>query len=392
MKPSRLIAALACALGLAAGAHAQSQGVGRNELVLGTIQDLSGPIAAYGKQARNGLMMRAEELNEQGGINGRKIRLVVEDNGYDPKKALLAAQKLSTSDKVFAVLGHIGTAQNMAAMPVQFEKNVINFFPLTGAREMYEPFHKLKFAFSPPYYDQIRTAVPYLVKQKGYKKVGILYQDDEFGLEVLRGAEAGLKTLNMTLAEKTSYKRGATEFSSQVARLKAAGCDLVVLGTIIRETIGAIGEARKTGYNPDFVGSSALYTHLIHALGGKAMDGLYGVHTVAHPYADDASKSVRDWAAKYKARFSEDPTVFSVYGYYIMDSFAKGAAKAGPALTTDSFIAAMENLTLTRDMFGSPEYKASKTDRLGNRKVRISQIINSKWTPVTDYIEMGTGQ
>ncbi len=181
-----LLAALAFSM-FASGVFAQSQGISKNEIVIGTIQDLSGPIAAFGKQARNGIQMRVDELNEKGGINGRKFKLVVEDNGYDPKKALLAAQKLVTNDEVFAILGHIGTAANMAAMPIQFEKNVINFFPLTGSREMFEPPEKLKMAFSPPYFDQMRIVVPQLVKQKSAKKVGIIYQDDEYGLEVLRG-------------------------------------------------------------------------------------------------------------------------------------------------------------------------------------------------------------
>jgi branched-chain amino acid transport system substrate-binding protein len=102
-------------------------------------------------------------------------------------------------------------------MPVQFDKNVINFFPVTAAREMYEPFHRLKYSFAATYYDQIRLAAPQLVKEKQAKKVCALYQDDEFGLEVLRGAEAALKAWAWS-SEKTSYKRGATDFSSQVAR------------------------------------------------------------------------------------------------------------------------------------------------------------------------------
>ncbi len=378
-------AALAAA---AVTAAAQSPGITKTEIVVGSIQDLSGPIAAFGKQARNGLVMRADEINAVGGVNGRKIKLIVEDHGYDPRRALLAAQKLITQDKIFALLGHIGAPQNMAVMPFQFERGVINFFPLTGAREMFEPFHRLKFSFSPPYYDQMRMMVPHLVKMNNYQRVCSLYQDDEFGLEVLRGAEAGLKAAGMQMVERTSYKRGATDFSSQVARLKAANCDLVVLGTIIRETIGAIAEARKTGYNPAFIGTTALYTHLIHALGGKAMDGLYGVQSAGHPYPDDASASVRNWAAAYKAKFNEDPTVFSVYGYYIMDVFAKAAEKAGPNLTTDSFINVMETTTFPRDMFGSPELRITKTDRLGQKKFRLAQIINSRWTPVTDFIEI----
>lgn len=234
------IAGLFAATFVANLALAQTQGISKNEIVIGTIQDLSGPIAAYGKQARNGIQMRVDEINEKGGLNGRKFKLVVEDNGYDPKKALLAAQKLVTNDEVFAILGHLGTAANMAAMPIQFEKNVINFFPLTGSREMFEPPEKLKMAFSPPYFDQMRIVVPRLVKEKSVKKVCVNYQDDEFGLEVLRGTEAGLKAAKMTLTEKTSYKRGATDFSSQVAKLKAAECDLVVLGTIIRGTVGTM--------------------------------------------------------------------------------------------------------------------------------------------------------
>jgi branched-chain amino acid transport system substrate-binding protein len=387
-KSIRIAALLAFSVLAGPAVWAQSQGVSKDEIVIGTIQDLSGPIAAYGKQARNGLQMRADELNEQGGVRGRKIRLVVEDNGYDPKKALLAAQKLATGDQVFAILGHIGTAPNMAAMPVQFERNVINFMPLTGARQMFDPFHKLKFALSPPYYDQMRVIVPQFVKEKGFKRVGILYQDDEFGLEVLRGAEAGLKSLNMQLVEKTSFKRGATDFSSQVARLKAAECDLVVMGTIVRETVGAMAEARKIGFEAEYLGSNALYSHLVHALGGKAVEGLYGVLTVPHPYADDQSKAVRDWAAKYKARFAEDPTVFSVYGYAIMELFAKAADKAGPNLTTDSFINAMETTAFPSDMFGSPEVHVTKTNRLGMNEVRIAQIQNGKWITISKFIEV----
>jgi branched-chain amino acid transport system substrate-binding protein len=383
---SAALAVLALAPAIAA-AQNSNQGVSKNEIVLGSIQDLSGPIAGFGKQVRLGMMLRVDEINEQGGVNGRKIRLIVEDSAYDPKKAVLAAQKLVNQDKIFAMVGHIGTAQNMAAMPVQFEKHVINFFPVTAAREMYEPYHRLKYSFAATYFDQMRTAVPKLAKDKGAKKVCTMYQDDEFGLEVMRGAEAGLKAAGMELAEKTTYKRGATDFSSQIAKLKSSSCDMVVLGTIIRETIGAIGEARKTGYSPTFIGSSAAYTDLIHKLGGKPMDGLYATHTSQHPYLDEASQPIRFWANKYKTKFNEDPTVFSVYGYNAIDAFAAAARKAGPNLTTDSFIKAMDSMTIPKDIFGSPEATFTAKKRLGNEQSRLSQITDGKWKVVSDYIQ-----
>jgi branched-chain amino acid transport system substrate-binding protein len=382
------LAALAFAVGTSGAAMAQAQqGVTKDTITLGSIQDLSGPLAGFGKQVRLGMMLRVDEANEQGGVDGRKLELKVEDSGYDPKRAVLAAQKLVNQDKIFMMVGHIGTAQNMAAMPVQFAKNIINFFPVTAAREMYEPFNRLKYSFAATYYDQIRLALPKLMKEKGAKKVCTIYQDDEFGLEVERGGEAALKTMGMEYTEKTSFKRGATDFSSQVAKMKAAGCDFVVLGTIIRETIGTIGESRKTGFSPTFLGSSAAYTDLIHKLGGKAMDGLYATMTVQHPYLDEASQPIRFWATKYKTKFNEDPTVFSVYGYDIIDAFIRAAQKAGKNLTTDSFIKAMDTMVIPPDIFGSPESTFSPTKRLGNDLSRMSQIQDGKWKVVSDYVK-----
>jgi branched-chain amino acid transport system substrate-binding protein len=364
---------------------AQTQGVTRTEILLGTIQDLSGPLAGYGKHVRSGIQLRLDEVNEQGGVHGRKLKLLVEDSGYDPKKAVLAAQKLVNQDKIFAMVGHLGTAHNNAAMPIQFEKNVINFAPTTAAREMYEPLHRLKYATLSSYYDQVRLTLPVLVKDKGSKKICAIYQDDEFGLEVLRGAEAALKPLNMDLAERTSFKRGATDFSSQVARMKASGCDLVVMGTIIRETIGTIAEARKTGFSPVFMGTAASYTDLIHKLGGKAMDGFYSTMTVQNPYLDEASQPLRFWANKYKTKFGDDPSVLSAYGYIGADLFIKALEKAGPNLTADAFVKAADTLVAPTDIFGSPPISFTATKRLGSDWSRLSQIQDGKWKVVIDY-------
>ena len=381
----RIIAAAAALF--AGAALAQGQGVSKNEIVIGSMQDLSGPIVAFSKQLKYGMEMRVEEVNAQGGIHGRKLKLVIEDHGYDPKKAVLATQKLVQKDKIFAMVGTIGTPTALPSMPILFEKNIPHLFPLTAAREMYEPLHRLKYSFAATYFDQMRAGVKYMVKSKGYKKVCTLYQDDDFGLEVMRGAEAGLKELNMALAERTTYKRGATDFSSQLARMKDAGCDFVVLGTIIRETLGAIGTARKLGWGVEFMGSSAAYTDLIHKLGGPAMNGFYATNTVNNPYMDDASRNVREWASRYKQKYKEDPAVFSVYGYQVIDLFIQIAEKTGPKLTTDTFINTLENnFTTTRDMFGADSMSFSKTKHLGSNRSRLSQIVNGKWTPITDYI------
>jgi branched-chain amino acid transport system substrate-binding protein len=367
---------------------AQQQGVTQDEVLIGTILDLSGPLAAYGKDLRNGMTLRIAEVNEQGGVNGRKIRLLVEDNGYDPKRTVLAAQKLINQDKVFAMAGIVGTASNNAALPVLLQKGVMNAFPMALAREMYEPVNKLKFAFVSSYVEQMIKAVPRLYREKKATKACALYQDDEFGLEVMRGAEMGLKTINVEFAERTSYKRGATDFSSQVARLKSANCDFVVMGTLIRESVGAINEARKLGYNPTMVGSVSAYTDLIPKLGGKAMDGFYVTMTAQHPYEDAASAPLRFWANKYKTAFSDSPSVFSVYGYVILDRLISGMQKAGPNLSTDSLAKGLESTKVPADIFGMPAMSWSPTNHLASSESRVSQLQDGRWKVVLDYDQM----
>ncbi|WP_156374430.1 ABC transporter substrate-binding protein [Pseudorhodoferax sp. Leaf274] len=391
MKPVLLARCLAAPLFslTAACVLAQTQGVSANEVLVGSISDLSGPVAGYGKDVRNGLQMRVAEINEKGGIHGRKLRLLVEDNAYDPKRSVLAAQKLVNQDKVFAVVGTFGTVHTLAAMQVQFPKNVFNLFPMALSRDMYEPLHKLKYAMISSYFDQVRAVVPKLYRSSNARKACVLFQDDDYGHEVVKGAEAGLQLAGTEVAERTSFKRGATDFSSQVARLKAANCDFVVMGTLIRETVGAIAEARKLDYAPTFLAASSAYTDLIPRLGGKAMDGFYAATTAQHPYLDDASEPIRVWANRYQARFKEAPTVFSVYGYTMIDLMGRALEKAGTALDTDSFARAMEGLSdVPGDIFGNPPMRFSPTQHLGSDKVRLSQLQNGRWKVVLDYDQM----
>jgi hypothetical protein len=202
------------------------QGVSKNEIVLGSIQDLSGPLAGFGKQARNGMQLRVDEINEQGGIHGRKLKLLkVEDSGYDPKKAVLAAQKLVNQDKIFMMVGHIGTAQNNGGHAGAVREERHQLLPDHRRARDVRALPQAQVLVCRHLLRPDAPGAPKLVKEKGAKKVCTIYQDDDFGLEVLRGAEAGLKTIGMDLAEKTSFKRGATDFSSQVAKHEGRGCD-----------------------------------------------------------------------------------------------------------------------------------------------------------------------
>lgn len=363
-------------------AQAQSQGVSANEVLIGSIQDLSGPLAGFSKMAVAGMQMRVDEINAAGGIQGRRLKLLVEDSAYSPTRGAQVAQKLVNQDKVFVMAGTIGTVVNNAAMPIQFEKNVMNFAPLTAARDMFEPVSKLKFAILDDYYGAMKEHTPVLYKRVGAKRACALYQDDEFGLEVFRGATDGLKSIGVAIAETATYKRGATDFSSQVARLRGANCDFIAMGTLIRETPAVMAEARKTGFNPTFLGSIGAYTELIPMLGREAVNGFYATSATSIPYPDSPNPAVRKWAADFKARANMDPQLFTLYGYWIIDLLGRGMDRAGKNLTTETLARAFETMGTQTNPLGVPTTNFTEKNHLGSSYSVISQIQNGRWVEV----------
>lgn len=366
-------------------ASAQVQGVTDAEIVLGTHLDLSGPINSWGQPIKNGMEMAVDDVNARGGIHGRKIRLIIEDNGYDPKKAVLATQKMLTHDRVFAIVGSLGTATSAASMPLVLKQGLPHLFPITPADMFYEPFDRLKFALFTPYYDDIRTGVKYMVETKGKKRVGVLYQDDEFGANILKGVKDQLESMSLKLVGSTSYKRGATDYSSQIAKLKSDDVDLVVLGTIIRETIGAISAARQLGWDVDFLTSQAAYAPEVVWLGKQTVEGLYGSGMTPIPEAGSASPELMAWMKRFEQRFGKSPNLQAVVGYIVIEMAALGLANAGPLLTPDTAVAGLEKIRDHRNMFGMAPISFSPDNHLGSRLVFLAQVKNGKWIRLTDF-------
>ncbi|MDD3675605.1 ABC transporter substrate-binding protein [Thauera propionica] len=382
----RLALALFAALAGTSLHAADVAGVSAREIVVGHISDLSGPITMLGTPVRDGMLMRFDEANAAGGVHGRRLRLAVEDAGYDPKRGVLAARKLVQRDKAFAFIATMGTPVVMATMPVVLEAGRLHLFPFSPHKATYEPLHPLKFQNFAPYQDYMEAATRHMVQAGGYRRTCLLYQDDDYGLEVMKGVETGLEKLDQTLFERTGYKRGATDLSSQVARLRAAECDLVVLATVVRETVAAMAEARRIGWKVDMLVTASGYSAQTHELGGEAVEGLYGVSVLPHPYAEGANSQLAGWIERYRARFGAAPNVWSVMGYSLADMFVRTAEATGRDLTPEAFARTLERLEFTRDYFGSPSYRFSADDHLGNRHGRLAQIRNGRWELITDYL------
>lgn len=390
LKMSLLGAALAVAAGPAlAQTKVTNQGISDKEIVIGTHQDLSGPIKVWGVPVLNGMKQAVDEVNAKGGIHGRQLRLIAEDSGYEPRKSVLATQKMVERDKIFAMIGPMGSPTVLAAQDILFEAGIPQLFPLTAAEFTYKfdpakPQERLKFNNLLPYVESTRAIVKHMVAEKKSQKPCIMTQDDEYGKNVLDGFTQQVEAMKMKPASITTYKRGASDFSAQAAKLKADGCDLVVLGTVIRETIGVVAEAKKIGFEPVWLGATPVCVLEIPALGKGVVEGLYAGCGFDVPYRDTAKGKVKEWAEAYFKMYNSEPNTQAVIGYNTIMTFAHYANLAGKDLTGQKLLAALESGDVFQDIFNSPPTKFSATNHLASTITQISVIENGRWKTVKD--------
>lgn len=377
-----IMAAAAVLATITMDASAQTRGVTKTEVLLGTHTDLSGVGATYGVSSSNGMKMRFEEASDAGGIHGRKIRLIVEDHGYQVPKAVQACNKLLNRDKVFAFVQAGGTPMNNACFKDQLAADVPNLFPLTAARSMYEPLHRLKFQSNASYVDQIRSAVDYFVKERGKKALCVMYQDTDFGKEVIEGVDIQAKKLGVKIVEMTAHKPTDQDFTAPITKLRQAGCDLILLGTIVRDSIVPYVTARKMGWTDvDFVGSSASFDVVVGAAQG--MEGFHAMGLTDMPYADSASPAIRAFVDTYKKKFAIDPNIGAVYGFIAADLTVAGLKNAGADLTLDTFITGLEAIKGHKDIFNGPEVSFGPQVHQGASSSFLAEVKGGRWVAVT---------
>src|SRR2546429_643333 len=285
----------AVALAGVAAAQKETRGVSKTEIVLGMHTDLSGPAATYGVSSSNAVKMRFDELNEKGGIHGRRIKLVVEDTQYQVPRAVQAGTKLINRDHIFAMVAGLGTPMNNALFKDQLDAGVPNLFPLSAARSMFEPFHKLKFYGAATYVDQVRAGINYFATKKGKKAVCAMYQDTDFGTE-----------------------------------------------------------------------------------------GLYAMGLTDMPYRDTLGPSAQAWFDRYKERYKVDPNIGAIYGHVAADLTAVALEKAGPELTLDTFVRAMESIRGYRDIFNGPEVNFGPDKHQGANSSFLAVVKGGRWVRLTD--------
>jgi branched-chain amino acid transport system substrate-binding protein len=362
-------------------------GVTDREVLVGAGLDLTGAVANWGVNIKAGMEAVFNRVNDAGGIHGRKIKLIAYDHVYQPPKAVTNAKRLVERDKVFVMMGHLGTPTTKAIMEYLDEKKVPNIFPSTLA-SIWTNSGKWHIGDLATFADQTGLIIDYLVKERKLKKIASFYQDDEYGLDGHQAGKARLKhQYDRAYAVEVDYKRADIDFSSQAAKLKESGAEAVVLQAVYREPPRLAEQCHAIGYHPLFIGVSATVLDKTIELGGKHVEGFMGVEV--NPLPTDPGPFLdlyRSDMKKYFPNLALDNT--NLYGYQKATLFVEGMQRAGRNLTRDSVLKAIESIKDWDPGWGLKYSYGGDNRRVMSRAARLVIVKDGKWAKASDWMEL----
>jgi branched-chain amino acid transport system substrate-binding protein len=333
---------IAVALALAAAQGAAAQGVTADKILLGQSVALTGPAAQLGIQMRNGLKAYFDEVNAKGGVQGRKIELITLDDGYEPARTVPNTKKLIEENKVFALVGYVGTPTSVPAVPVFTEAKVPFVGPFTGAESLRAPFNRYIFHVRASYYDETDKIVEQVVSIGG-RNIAVFYQNDAYGQAGLKGVEIATQKRNLKISALGTVERNTVKVEEAVAKIAAVKPDAVVMISAYTSCAEFIRQMKKAGsaatfYNVSFVGSKALADAL-----GKDGVGVAISQVVPYPWGT-AMPVVKEYQQLSEKAGFKDYNFSAIEGFLVAKVFVEGLKRAGKNLTRESFIGEMEKM------------------------------------------------
>ncbi|WP_407115693.1 ABC transporter substrate-binding protein [Bradyrhizobium sp. LMG 9283] len=384
------VTALTLALSVSA-ANAQKKydpGASDTEIKVGQTVPFSGPASAY---ATIGKTQAAyfKMINDQGGINGRKINLIQYDDAYSPPKAVEQVRKLVESDEVLLTFQIIGTPSNAAVQKYLNAKKVPQLFAATGASKFTDPKNfPWTMGYNPNYFVEGRIYGQYILKEHPNAKIGVLYQNDDLGKDYLNGLKAGLgdKAAKMVVTE-ASYEVSDPTVDSQILKIKDAGADLFFSATTPKQAAQAIKKIAELGWHPvQIVDINATSVGAVMKPAGlDAAKGVISVNYGKDPLDptwknDPGMKKYFDFMAKYYPDGDKDSN-FNVYGYGTAQLLAHVLQQCGDNLTRENV---MKQAASLKDVAGDtalPGIKAntSPTDYRVNKQLQMMRFNGERW-------------
>jgi branched-chain amino acid transport system substrate-binding protein len=321
---------------------AAAQGVTADKILVGQGAVFSGPAAQLGIQMRNGIKSYFDFVNEKGGVHGRKLELVTEDDQYESKVAPVATKKLIEQHKVFALVGYVGTPTGVAALPVLTEAKVPLVGMFTGAEVLRVPHNRYVFHVRASYYDETEKIVEQVLSTGG-KKIAVFYQNDAYGQAGLKGVEIAMGKRNLKIAALGTVERNTVKVEDAVKTINASQPDAVVMVSAYTSCAEFIRQMKKAGsgtifYNVSFVGSKALSDAL-----GKDGVGVAISQVVPFPWATSVPVVKEYQQLAGKAGF-KDYNFSAMEGFLVAKVFVEGLRRTGKDLNREKFIDAMEKM------------------------------------------------
>jgi branched-chain amino acid transport system substrate-binding protein len=307
--------ALFCLLLIAAPAKAAEVGVTAERIVFGQAAAMSGPSSALGLKMRQGILAAFAEVNARGGVHGRKLDLITRDDGYDPDRSALQTFKLLDEDKVFALIGAVGTPTSLVTVPIAKAQNVPFIGPFTGAGFLRAPDLGNVVNIRASYAAEAEAWIKHLTEDRHIKRIAIFYQDDPYGRDGLAGVKLALEKRGIELAAEATYERNTKAVAAAMRALKRAEPDAVVMVGTYAPCAEFIKLARQSAFNPvfvniSFVGAVALAQEL-----GRQGEGVIVSQVVPFPW-DASIKVVADYQAAVRLLDPElEPDFVSLEGY-----------------------------------------------------------------------------
>ncbi|MEO8718320.1 MAG: ABC transporter substrate-binding protein, partial [Burkholderiales bacterium] len=336
------LAAWGVAGALAASSALAETGVTQDKILLGEAAVFSGPAAQLGIQVRNGIRAYLDYVNAQGGVHGRKIELVTEDDRYETAVAPAASKKLIEEHKVFGLIGYVGTPTGVAHLPVVTQAKVPLVGMFTGAEVLRVPFNRYIFHVRASYYDETDKIVEQVVSIGG-KKIAVFYQNDAYGQAGLKGVELATQKRGLKVAALGTVERNTIKVEDAVKSIYAARPDAVVMISQYTSCAEFIRQMKKAGsnatfYNVSFVGSKALSDAL-----GKEGVGVAISQVVPFPWGRAVPVVKEYQQLSEKAGFT-DFNFSAMEGFLFAKVAVEGLRRAGRNLTRESYIAALEKM------------------------------------------------
>ncbi|MDD5456949.1 MAG: ABC transporter substrate-binding protein [Candidatus Margulisbacteria bacterium] len=351
-------------------------GITDDSIRVGMCNALTGPTSALGQGIMTGASVYFDNINNAGGINGRKIVLISKDDGYEPANTVPNTNELIDKENVFVLFGYVGTPTSKAAVPIATVAGVPFIAPFTGAEAFRNPVNKYVFNVRASYYDETEVMVNYLVNN-GYKKIGFFGQNDSYGDAGKAGVMKALKKRKMQLFGDARYARNTVEVDDALTQLRVENPDAVIMVGAYKPCAAFIKKAKAAGMNWAFVNISFVGTKELLAELGSDKENVMITEVVPVPYETDSIPLVQSYRAAMTAAGQQDKINFTSFeGYIDAMVLVEGLKKAGKDMDRDSFIAAMESIS---DLdIGGLKIGFSPTNHQALDYVILTKVIDGK--------------